>query len=98
MKITDFGPFGSALVAGFIPAGLLMALAAGFRIDMTSVVSVIMPGMALSVIMISVSMAWIFILIGRLKRQPRWIAGTAVADVVAMLELLGLVILLSRAG
>jgi hypothetical protein len=97
MKIAEFGPFGSAVVAAMIPAGLLVVLARGLRIDWMSMMAVVVPGMALAVVLISVSMAWIFILIGRLKRQPRWLGGTMIADGVAMLELLALVILIGRA-
>ena len=98
MKITDFGPFGCALMAALIPACLLVMFARGFQIDMVSVLSVVVPGMALAVLFVAFGMGWVFVLIGRLKRHPRWMAGAGVAGAVAMLELLGLVVLLSRAG
>jgi hypothetical protein len=98
MRIGDFGPFASGVLGAMIPAGLIIALAAGLRVQLPVVLWMLVPGMSLATFLIAVSMGWMFILIGRLKRQPRWIPGTMLALGIAMLELLTLVILIERAG
>jgi hypothetical protein len=98
MRIGDFGPFASAVLGAMIPASLLIALATGLQIQLPVVLWMIVPGMSLAVLLVAISMGWMFILIGRLKRQPRWIPATMLALGVAMLELLTLVILIGRAG
>jgi hypothetical protein len=98
MKIGDVGPLGAAIVAAIVPAGLLIALAAGLKFDMMMVLTIMVPGMSLAALMVSVSIGWIFILIGRLHRKPLWMGGIVFANLIAMLELLVLLILSSRAG
>ena len=98
MRIFDFGPFATSLIAMLVPAGIFIAFALGLQIDLSIVLWVLVPAMALAMLMVAVSMAWIFILIGRLKRQPRWMPGTVIANGIAMIEMLVIVILTTRTG
>jgi hypothetical protein len=98
MRMSDVGPFGSAVVSAIVPAGLLIALAAGLKIEMNSVLTIMVPATTLAALMVSVSIAWIFILIGRLHRQPLWIPATMFVIGITMLELLAVLIITTRAG
>jgi hypothetical protein len=55
---------------------------------MVYVLSVVLPAMTTATTLIAVSMGWIFVSIGRSKRKPRWVAGTAILIAITMLELL----------
>ncbi len=65
---------------------------------MVVMLGVIVPVISLAALCVAVSMGWIFVAIGRLKRPPRWIGGTIVALGVAMMELMALIVICGKSG
>ncbi len=84
------GPFVTAVVSLIISLVELGILLGGMKLTLVSVLAVVIPGMTISTTLIAVSMGWIFISIGRSKRQPRWVVGTGVLIAINMLVLLAL--------
>jgi hypothetical protein len=91
------GPFYVGVASTAVSAVLLIALACGMPMTMLTVLSIIIPGMVVSTTLLSVSMAWVFILFGRTKRVPRWIPGVGIMVVLTMGELFALTYLSSLA-
>lgn len=92
------GPLVTAAFAAAIPALQLVAFMIGMQITMTTVLAIVLPAVTVSVILVSVSMGWIFILIGRLHRKPAKLPATIVLLGVAMLALLAIIVICGRAG
>jgi hypothetical protein len=82
------GPFVTAALSTFISSVLLVVLKVGPRLTMVYVLSVVIPAMTIATTLVAVSMGWIFVSIGRSKRQPRWVLGSGILIAVTMLALL----------
>lgn len=92
------GPLFTAIVAAAVAALQIAAIFLGLNITMTTVLSFIIPAVALSAILIALSMAWIFILIGRQHRRPAMLPATIVVLGVTMVELLVIIVICGKAG
>lgn len=82
------GPFVTAALSTFISLALLIVLRVGPKLTMVYVLSVVIPAMTAATTLVAVSMGWIFVSIGRSKRQPRWVMGSGILIAVTMLALL----------
>jgi hypothetical protein len=82
------GPFATAALSTALSVALLVVMRAGLKISLMSVLWIIIPTLTVATMLIAVSMAWIFVSIGRNKRQPRWVAGTAVLIAITMIAIL----------
>jgi hypothetical protein len=82
------GPFVCAALSTAIGSALLVTLFAGMKLTLISVLSVVIPMITGATMLIAISMGWIFVSIGRSKRQPRWVLGTAILIAITMLQLL----------
>jgi len=82
------GPFVTAALSTLITSALLVVMHFGPKLTMVYVLSVIIPAMTTATMMIAIAMGWIFVSIGRSKRQPRWVMGTGILIAITMLELL----------
>jgi hypothetical protein len=82
------GPFVTAALSVLLSAGLLIAMYKWLKISLWSVVWIIIPTLTIATMLTAVSMAWIFVSIGRNKRQPRWVAGAAVLIAITMVVIL----------
>jgi hypothetical protein len=65
---------------------------------MTTVLAVIIPAVTVTTLLISFSMGWIFVLIGRLHRKPAKLPVTIVIMGITMIELLAVIALAAEAG
>jgi hypothetical protein len=92
------GPFYSAIGSTIPATALLVIVQSGMRLTLMNVLAVLIPGMTLSTLLIAVSMAWIFVSIGRLKQWPSHLKGTWIVISVTMLELLWLTMIADAAG
>jgi hypothetical protein len=82
------GPFVTAALSTGLSSALLIVFYFGFKLTMLSVLSVVIPAMTVATTLVAVSMGWIFVSIGRSKRQPRWVLGTGILIAITMVELL----------
>jgi hypothetical protein len=82
------GPFVCAALSTAIGTALLIIMYHGLKLTLISVLSVVIPMITTATRLIAVSMGWIFVSIGRSKRQPRWVLGTAILIAITMLQLL----------
>jgi hypothetical protein len=87
---TSLGPFSSAVTSVLICAVLIVFCKLGMPINNVTVLGILVPAMSIACILLFVSLGWIFLLIGRTKIRPKWVAGTGVAIVIAMLEMMTL--------
>jgi hypothetical protein len=86
----SFGPFASAVFGVFICLVLMICVWSGMPIDVRTVLGIMIPAMFTTTMLLFASMGWCFLLVGRFKRQPKWLIGTGIAIAIAMLQLLAL--------
>jgi predicted lipid-binding transport protein (Tim44 family) len=91
------GPFYTAVVSSVIGGAVLAALLLGMPMNMTTVLTIVLPGMTTATTLIAVAMGWIFIMVGRTRQTPKWVGGTAVMIVITMAEMFALTYLTSLA-
>jgi hypothetical protein len=95
------GPLYTAIASAAVAGALLVALLLFPKtvpINMTTVLAVIVPAVTLSATLVAGAIAWIFILIGRLHRQPAWVIATVIMMGITMIELMAIIALAAEAG
>jgi hypothetical protein len=92
------GPLITAIASAIVPGLQLLALFLGLKINMTTVLAIIVPAVTLAMILVAVAIAWIFVLIGRLHRQPAKIMATSIFIGITMVEVMVIIGLAAEAG
>jgi hypothetical protein len=87
------GPFYTAIASAVFPAAQLIAMAVGMPINTPTVLSIIIPDVTIATLLISISLGWIFVSIGRLHRQPARVVATVIILGVTMIELFVIVMI-----
>ena len=77
---------------------LLVVMLTRLTINFMTVLSVVIPAVTVAALLLAVSLGWIFILIGRLKRQPAKLPATVVLMGITMIELLAIILVAAEAG
>jgi cytochrome bd-type quinol oxidase subunit 1 len=91
------GPAIAALVAAAVSTALLAAVLVGLPTTLRTVLLLMAPGFAISATAVAISMGWIFLLVGRQHREPRWLRWAIALQSVSVLEMLGLILLILHA-
>jgi hypothetical protein len=81
-----------------VPGLQLLALFLGLKINITTVLAIIVPAVTLAMILVAAAIAWIFVLIGRLHRKPAKILATAIFIGITMVEVMVIIGLAAEAG
>ena len=95
---TSLGPLYAAIGSAVVAGGLLIVMLTKLTINFTTVLSIVIPAVTLATLLLALSLGWIFILIGRLKRQPAKLPATFVLMGITMIELLGIILVAAEAG